>query len=150
MNSILREWVMRLPLREQGTLLTAYRGCDLTPKLPLDSTERKLVAAIRFAIGVPFDPREVDSEPGCFMQSNPPLPSEWKASEFGHYPLHWFTHIMHTAEIIAYRHPDNITRLVWEAVYLKLVHSLHLLPETREQMMSRLSEDRIAKGEIVS
>jgi hypothetical protein len=41
-QSVLQDWVCNLPLRMQGTLLTAIRGCDLTPKLPLDSTERNL------------------------------------------------------------------------------------------------------------
>lgn len=60
-RSVLQDWVMELPLREQGTLLTIVRGCDLTPKLPLDSIERRLVGALRFAIMIPADPREV----GC-------------------------------------------------------------------------------------
>jgi hypothetical protein len=38
--SVLQDWVTELPLREQGTLLTSVRGCDLTPKYPLDSQER--------------------------------------------------------------------------------------------------------------
>src|SRR5258706_71297 len=31
-TSVLQDWVMALPLREQGTLLTAVRGCDDEPK----------------------------------------------------------------------------------------------------------------------
>ena len=33
-TSVLQPWVMALPLRAQGTLLTGFRGCDLAPKNP--------------------------------------------------------------------------------------------------------------------
>lgn len=150
MNSILQDWVMALPLREQGTLLTCVRGCDLTPKMPLDSIERKLVGALRASFLNPADPREVDFEAGCFFISKPPKPESFKASELGHYPLHWVTHIMHSAEVIAYRHPNSQVREMWMAIYVKIVHSLHLNIETRDQMIARLGEDRISKGSVVS
>ena len=117
MTSILRPWVRKLGLREQGTLMTAYRGGDDVPKLPLDSAPRQLTAYLRWVIGVPFDKREVDSEPGCFMQSLPPMmwrnqltgpgysSAAWKASELGHLPLHFYAHLMHAYEVVAYRHP---------------------------------------------
>jgi hypothetical protein len=89
MTSVLQPWVADLPLRAQGTLLTCVRGCDLTPKYPLDSTARQLVGALRHAFLVPADPREVDSEPGCFLISKPPM--DFKASELGHYPWHWLS-----------------------------------------------------------
>jgi hypothetical protein len=149
-NSVLQEWVMALPKREQGTLLTCVRGCDLTPKLPLDSLERRLVSALRAAFMNPADPREVDYEPGSFFTSKPPDPATWKASELGHYPLHWFSHVMHSAEILGYRHPDRETSSVWYAIYKKLAHSLHLKIETKQDMIERLSEDRIEKGIVVS
>lgn len=144
---ILQDWVIGLPLREQGTLLTGTRGCDLAPKLPLDSTERQLVGFLRFCFMNPADPREV-GYPGGFFQPEPP--AEWKQSELGHYPLHWVSHLMHSFEVVAYRHPDDrIAGQAWE-IYLKLVHGLHLTPETREQMIERLSEDRIAAGTVAS
>lgn len=147
-RSVLQDWVMELPLREQGTLLTCVRGCDLTPKFPLDSTARRLVGSLRHAFMVPADPREVDAEPGCFFVSQPP--TDWKASELGHYPQHWLSHVMHSAEVIAYRHPDPTTRKAFHAVYTKIVRSLHVTPETFEEFEARLSEDRLVTGEIVS
>lgn len=149
-NSVLQDWVMTLPRREQGTLLTCVRGCDLTPKMPLDSLERQLVSALRCAFMNPADPREVDFEPGSFFSSEPPNPSTWKASELGHYPLHWFSHVMHSAEILAYRHPNRDTAFLWECIYIKLAESLHLRPETKDSMIERLGEDRIVKGSVVS
>lgn len=149
MTSWLRPWVMELNLREQGTLVTGVRGCDLAPKLPLDSIERQLTSYLRWLVGVPFDEREVDSTPGCFMRAMPPS-REWKPSELEHYPLHWYVHLMHAYEIVAYRHPEYAHSLYCRDIYFKLVHGLHLNPELMEQMTARLSEDRIQTGEIVS
>lgn len=147
MRSVLQDWVMELPLREQGTLLTAIRGCDLTPKFPLDSAERKLTAAIRCAVMNAADPREIDFEPGCFMISEPP---SFKPSELGHYPQHWYAHVMHACEVLGYRHPSDLRRSQWNAIYLSFCKSLHVNPETEEQMTVRLSEDRIVTGTVVS
>lgn len=147
MASILQDWVMELPLREQGTLLTAIRGCDLTPKYPLDSPERSLTAAIRCAVMNAADPREIDFEPGCFMISEPP---NFKCSELGHYPQHWYAHVMHACEVLGYRHPVESKRQRWFHIYLSFCKSLHVNPETNEQMTERLSEDRIRTGSVVS
>lgn len=146
-RSVLQDWVMDLPLREQGTVLTAVRGCDLTPKLPLDAIERQLVGFIRFCVCNPADPREVDV-PGAFFQSK--ITREWRASELGHYPLHWYSHVMHTLEVIGYRHPHPKLAHAALRMYFKMAFSLHLHPETKEEMIARLSEDRVATGEIVS
>jgi hypothetical protein len=147
-RSVLQDWVMELPLREQGTLLTAVRGCDLTPKHPLDSLERRLVAAIRCSFMVPADEREVDSEPGCFMSRE--IPVGFKPSALGHYPQHWIAHVMHAAEVLAYRHPDQQIAVQWHFVYETFCHSFHVPAESPEAFEARMSEDRIASGEIVS
>lgn len=148
MSSVLRSWVMDLPLREQGTLLVALRGCDLAPKIPLDSPERRLTAALRFAVMVPADVREVDFGAGCFMLSGPPM--DVKLSMFEHYPLHWVSHAIHACEAIGYRHPDETTANGWLVLYRRFVRSLHMKAETREEFESRLGEDRIAGGNVVS
>lgn len=147
MTSVLQEWVMALPLREQGALVVGTRGCDESPKYPLNSTERQLTAFLRHCVLVPADPREVGI-PGAFFQDAPPR--VWKQSELGHYPMHWVSHLMHAFEIVAYRHPDSRISGQASVIYHKLVAGLHLLPETKEMMISRLSEDRIANDSVVS
>lgn len=146
-KSVLQDWVMKLGLREQGTLMTAVRGCDLTPKLPLDSQERTLTAFIRYSIMNAFDYREIDSEAGCFMQTR--IPEDFRASNFGHYPLHYVMHLIHAMEIIGYRCPDGDRSRQAMHVYGKFVRSFHLFPESLSVMQERLSEDRIANNNIV-
>lgn len=152
MPSVLQDWVMELPLREQGTLLTCVRGCDLEPKQWTSrgvavSPGRNLTAFIRWCFMNPADIREVDI-PGAFFCSTPPHP--FKPSEFGHLPLHWFTHAMHALEVIAHRHPDQMVQAEAYALYFQMVRSLHLNVEWRDEMIERLSEDRITTNTVVS
>lgn len=150
MKSVLQDWVMELPLREQGTLLTAVRGCDLAPKTDdaLASPERHLVAFLRWCFLNPHDPREVDKTPGCWFRSTPP--ENFRPSSVMHYPLHWYSHVMHTLQVIRTRHPDAMTRGTANRLYLAMVSALHLEPESPVDMMARLAEDRIALGNVVS
>jgi len=143
---------MELPLREQGTLLTCVRGCDLEPKQWTSrgvavSPGRNLTAFIRWCFMNPADIREVDI-PGSFFCSSPPDP--FKPSEFGHLPLHWFTHAMHALEVIYYRHPDALVANTASSLYHAMVHSLHLNCEEFDQYFERLTEDRIESGTVVS
>jgi hypothetical protein len=144
---------MKLALREQGTLLTAVRGCDNEPKQWTErgvsySPGRRLTAFIRWCFMVPADVREVDSQEGAFMMSEPPHP--FKASEFGHLPQHWYSHAMHALEVIAYRHPNTDVADKAYALYKTMVHNMHLNVEQLTSMSLRLSEDRIANKTVVS
>jgi|SRR5580765_2625442 len=153
MKSVLQDWVMTLPLRFQDTLLTAVRGCDDEPKRWNErgvaySPGRRITAFIRFCFMNPADPREVDKEEGAFFMSVPPCP--FKPSEFGHLPQHWYSHVMHALEVIGYHHPvDQVKDFAYEC-YILMVHNIHLNPETKSQQWDRLTEDRIAKGTVVS
>lgn len=159
-TSVLQPWVMKLPLRAQGTILTGIRGCDLAPKNPgaIDerygcstgdnTVERQLAAYLRFCTLVPADPREVDV-PGAWFQSHPP--EKWKPSQLSHYPLHWYGHLMHCFEVVGYlREPFDEHRDRALGIYVRLAGALHLKHESQEEMLARLREDRIAKGEVVS
>lgn len=152
MKSVLQDWAMELPLREQGTLLTAVRGCDDEPKQwtargIAESPGRRLTAWIRWCFMNPADVREVDI-PGAFFQSKAPDP--FKPSEFGHLPQHWYAHVMHALEVIGYRHPDGPVMYRARNLYDAMVANLHLVPEPKNRMIERLGEDRIATGTVVS
>lgn len=152
MTSVLQDWVMELPLREQGTLLTAVRGCDIEPKQWTatgfsDSPGRRITAFVRWCFMNPADEREVDI-PGAFFKSVPPDP--FRPSEFGHLPLHWYAHVMHALEVIGVRHPDHGVAAQARELYEQMVKGLHLNVEAAWEMKTRLSEDRIAKGTVVS
>lgn len=157
--SVLQAWVFRVPPRGQGTLLTGIRGCDLAPKNPCttqepngcssgESTpERHLVAFLRWCVLNPADPREVDV-PGGWFQSRPP--GTWKPSQLGHYPLHWYGHLMHCFEVVGFWHPKDEVALVAQDIYVRLAKNLHLEPENSAACFARLTEDRLAAGTVVS
>lgn len=144
---VIKDWVFDVPRRGQGTLMTGIRGCDVVPKEPLDSTERKLVAYLRWCVMNPADEREVDV-PGAFFCSTPP--EGWKPSELGHYPLHWYSHVMHCYEVVAYYHPEASVSNEAMDIYRKMALSMHLNVETLSQLHERLTEDRVKAGTIVS
>jgi hypothetical protein len=153
MKSVLQDWVMRLPLREQGTLLTAVRGCDSEPKQWTStgvaySPGRRLTAFIRYCFMVPADHREVGMVEGAFMMPEPPYP--FKPSEFGHLPQHWYSHAMHSLEIVAYRNPDSKLAAKALELYTSMAHNMHINVESRDEMINRLSEDRIKNNTVVS
>lgn len=155
---VVQNWVDDLPRRAQGTLMTGIRGCDLAPKNPgtIDETygcstgegspERRLVAFLRYCVLNPADPREVGI-PGAWFQDEP---GEFKPSQFGHYPLHWYGHLMHCFEVVGYYHPNPILAAQCKHIYQRLVWNLHLNPESKKQLEERLTLDRIAAGNVVS
>ncbi len=150
MKSVLRDWVMELSLREQGSLICAARNCDLTPKNPLDAPERVLTAAIRYAFMNPADEREVDCAPGCFMISKVPNAKTFKVSALAHYPLHYVQKQMLACEVLAYNHPDRVMAAKWYDLYCRFCQGMHLNPESLEQYKARMLEDRIANNSVVS
>jgi hypothetical protein len=124
-----------------------------------DAPERQLVQWLRWLTLRPADEREVD-HPGSYMQTKPPHPCMWKPSMFGAHPMHWYMHLAHAFEVVGFEFPVMIPdELGNEAgflrreaywVYRRLVTSLHLVPESRVSFWERMTEDRIAKGQVVS
>lgn len=150
MKSVLQDWVMELPLREQGVLCTGVRGCDTAPK-PMtggDATpERELTSFLRYCFMNPADLREVGIK-GAFFCTEPP--KDWKPSMLGHLPLHWYSHLMHAFQIVGYRSPRWSISKEAQMIYKRMAENLHLHMESKEQMILRLSEDRIISGTVVS
>lgn len=56
-------------------------------------------------------------------------------------PHHFQLHLMHSAEILGYKHPDENVRAFWCSTYLRLVNDMHLFPESEALMDTRLSDD---------
>jgi hypothetical protein len=140
-TSVLRPWVMALPLRHQGVLLAAIRGCDNAPKM---NTAKPIARALRYAACNPADEREVDM-PKSFMASAFSH-EELKAftGDWDHLPIHYVQHLMHGCEVIGYHHPSQDVRAMFINAYLRMVDSLHVEPEDKWTMDVRLTTDRIA------
>lgn len=57
-------------------------------------------------------------------------------------PHHFQLHLLHAAQIVGYKHPDQRIRGWWRQTYERLVHDMHLWPETEAQMDRRLGDSR--------
>jgi hypothetical protein len=57
-------------------------------------------------------------------------------------PHHFQLHLLHAAEIVGYKHPDQRIRRWWLQTYTRLVHDMHLWPETEEELDRRLGDSR--------
>jgi hypothetical protein len=154
-RSVLQDWVMELPLMQQTVLLTGVRGPDGLPKYHPTKYVlrwfRRCVLLSAMDQRVLTDP--VDIGGGSFTGPSVVAPYEdWRPAmdeRVGSYlqaldevPHHFQLHLMHAVEILGYKHPDEQIRAWWHSVYLRLVHDMHLWPETEEQLDARLGDDR--------
>ncbi|MDF0540815.1 hypothetical protein PX699_00535 [Sphingobium sp. H39-3-25] len=57
-------------------------------------------------------------------------------------PHHFQMHLLHAIEILGYKHPDRRIRGWWHQTYERLVHDMHLWPETEAQLDRRLGDNR--------
>lgn len=128
--SVLQDWAENLPLKQQTVLLTALRGPDFSPK---ETCVKQYVREIRRAV--------LKSAGGTssFMTPQPLSNMDEFLAEAEGLSVHWFTHFMHAAEVIGYKHPDNLVSRVWLLVYDRCVKALHLFAETERFMDERLT-----------
>jgi hypothetical protein len=144
-GGVLRPWVRVLPLRLQGVLLTAIRGCDGAPK---EDNSKAVSRMVRRACLNPADPRESLNSGGFFGFA--PDKEAAKLRDFFHsldqYPLHYVMHLCHSCEVIGYAHPDEKISRFYVLLYHLFCHTMHLRPEPRDEMFGRLTADRVAAG----
>ena len=57
-------------------------------------------------------------------------------------PHHFQLHLLHATQIVGYKHPDLRIAGWWRQTYERLVHDMHLWPETEAQMDRRLGDSR--------
>ncbi len=79
------------------------------------------------------------------------LPEAMAEFERSHdqYSHHFMMHLIHSAQVLGYKHPDEEVRRVWTDFYNRMCNRFHMLPEPESIMDHRLTEDRVAKGTVV-
>lgn len=140
-HAIQREWTWSLPIRQQAVLLAAIRGCDGAPK---DDPSKSILWALRWDILHPSSAGINPTKTKSFMGIRPSLYGDVGRflSSLDQYPLHFVMHLCHAAEIIGYKHPDDITRAFWRDLYETIAtDNLHMTPETVEEMDARLCDE---------
>jgi hypothetical protein len=155
---VLQDWVIKLPFMQQTVLLGIVRGPDDTPKYhpikPILRWYRRcllLSALDGEVITNPYDPRG-GSFTGPSLDATQHLGMSWQDAMrprvndmFQHmdsYPIHFWLHMMHAVEIMGYKHSDGNIATWWCQLYVRMVHAMHVFPETVDQLDMRLGDDR--------
>jgi len=157
---VTQPWTHGISFMQQTVLLTAVRGPDGIPKY---GAIKMLLRWYRRCIlissldGVvltnPHDPLHGGSFMGSSYEWPPGLPDpNWSErmdaivtqylKDLDGIPHHFQLHLMHAFEIVGYKHPDTRIRSWFHAVYERLVHDMHVWPETEEEMDRRLGDSR--------
>ena len=146
--SVLPAWMSELRLQQQSVLILALRGPDGDPK---HTPFKHLLRAYRGTV-------LVAAKYGRLLSLGEKADSFMSLDEFYIWDtwtnrvdtfledaadgsvLHHYTHFMHGAEILGYKHPDAAFRERWWYCYESMALRLHLNPETEEQMDRRLRD----------
>ncbi len=171
-RSVLQDWVTELPMMQQTVLLTAVRGPDglrkYHPTKYLLRWYRRCILLSALDGKVLEDPIEPNggsfTGPSCVHRiPTVAIADDWPGQMDDHVteylrsldevPLHFHLHLMHAVQILGYKHPNQQTRDWWRHVYNRLVHDMHLWPETEEQLDARLGDNRegwLARGDVAT
>jgi hypothetical protein len=130
MTAVLLPWVTDLPFKMQSVLISGLRGPDTHQVVAL----KRVVRWIRAATQNNADPTT------DYMKDIGPLP-EWSEvqKELEFCSVHYYAHLMHTLEIIGYMHHDPIGVQHARRLYFEMADALHLVAETRLQLLQRLA-----------
>lgn len=135
--SVLKDWVTELPLMMQGTLLTSIRGNDTAPTPGIKKVGRWYRDLLLHNGNPENDFMEFQGLPRV----------EDIHDELEYSSVHYLLHLLHGLEIVGYKHPDPETSDIALDYYLRIVHWLHLSPETEQELDERLSGEPGTTGE---
>lgn len=138
-ESVLHDWVHGLKFQMQALLLTAMRGPDENNKF------NAAKSIIRYLRGVVIKPagdwhgmNDNDFMWGEFDKFDVFAAEFWQ--DHDEYPHHFIMHLIHCAEVVGYKHPDNFIALHWRNFYFNACTSFHMKPETEQEMDERLND----------
>lgn len=131
-GTVLQDWMGELSWKQQSVLLTSLRGPDTSRPVNV----KKVAKWLRKIT-------QNDADPSTEFMNSTNLPtSEELNKELEYCTIHYVCHLMHSLEIIGYNHPNEPIRKIASDYYFGLVRALHLNPETKVQLNTRL-EDKI-------
>jgi hypothetical protein len=136
-SSVLQPWINYLPYRQQTVVFCALRGCDGMSK---NDPSKFIVRHLRAVVLKDANPRN------AFISHRPiPLHEAIRlvAGDIDMYPVHFITHLMHAAEILGFKHPDEAVAEEWNAGYENLCKALHVMSEGPKDL-----EDRLGATEV--
>lgn len=146
-KSVQPDWCLSLPLQQQSVLLLAARGPDgIAKSHPCKDVQRAYRACVLIAAKYGRALNWGERADSFMSLDKFQDEGEWAQviADFfetaDDLPHHFFMHLMHGAEILGYKHPDNRFRDRWLHFYIRCAKELHLYTETEEEMDVRLSD----------
>lgn len=147
MLSVLQDWVMEMPLRQQGVLVLALRGPDGIHK---ESPAKAVIRSLRGCamntgrLGVPLKLGERFEDDRFMCMDLIADAWAWKQTctdffgSIDEHNIHFFQHLLHAAAVLGFNHPTPIVAQHWLDFYHQGVDKLHMKPETRDEFIYRL------------
>jgi len=144
---LLPDWTETLTLQQQAVLLLALRGPDGFPKYHackgllyfyracvLKAAHKGRMLQLGEHCGSLMTMRYFDDD----WQWNDTL-NRFAGTE-DELPLHFYTHLMHGAQVLAYKHPSALVRKRWFQFYEQCCNYLHVPVESERTMDGRLND----------
>jgi hypothetical protein len=60
--------------------------------------------------------------------------------DFDRYPTHYIFHLLHASAILAHYYPTQPQSAMWEWFHMRFCQKLHIHPETKDEMDTRLNK----------
>lgn len=146
-GSVQPEWCRKLPYQQQSVLFLAGRGPDgvgkFHPCKPVQIAYRACVfVAAKYGRTLHWG-EKADTFMSLDIFADEARWAEAVKQFFDNHdelPKHYLAHLMHGAQILGYKHPDERFRSRWMKFYREMVSMFHLNPETEAEMDKRLSD----------
>lgn len=153
---LLADWISNLSLQQQAVLVLALRGPDGFPKYhPSKELLYHYRASVLRAAHIGRMLRAGEACGSLMSLTKIGDEVEWRdlLKKFqtveDELPLHYYTHLMHGAQVLAYKHPDGLFRTRWVEFYGQCCDYLHVHPEPEALMDRRLSDFGRGLDEVV-
>lgn len=146
MTSVLPEWLSNLKIQQQTVVLLALRGPDGFEK---HHGSKRVLYFFRASVLLAADRGRMmreDEHIASFMSMKCCNDFHWHETltifenTVDALPLHFFTHLMHGAQVLAYKHPEPLIRERWREFYDRCCDYLHMDPESEMAMDERLND----------
>lgn len=145
---VFQEWMFELPMQQQSVLVLACREPDgigkYHPTKPIVRHYRASVlknASLGRAMRLGEAGRDTfQTLHGFGDDTTWGLLVDKYFENADNLPHHFNMHLIHGAEILAYKHPDRLFRNRWSYFYKAACDDLHLNVETEQEMDYRLGD----------
>ena len=132
--TVLQSWLAEIPIRMQSTLILSLRGPD-THRCPEIKKVQRWMRGATFRPGNPDNVKEFMAP----LSSVPTLVEKGSlARELEFTTQHFYSHLMHGLEVIAYKHSDFSTAQTAMDLFVGMCSLFHLPEETRDNFELRL------------